>query len=65
MSRERDKQVDEALAAIRKLVEGEDKPASPADQDDGIVTLDKVVWRNPSKDKSLLTSQPQQMCQLS
>jgi len=51
MSRERDKQVDEALAAIRKLVEGEDKPASHADQDDGIVTLDKVVWRNPSKDK--------------
>ena len=51
MSRERDKQVDEALAAIRKLVEGEDKPAPHADQDDGIVTLDKVVWRNPSKDK--------------
>ena len=51
MSRERDKQVDEALAAIRKLVEGEDKPTSYADQDDGIVTLDKVVWRNPAKDK--------------
>ena len=48
MSRRDDKQVQEALEAIRKLVEvSEDKFEASSD----VVTLDNVVWRNPSKDE--------------
>ena len=48
MTRRDDKQVTEALQAIRKLVEmSEDKMG----KGDDIVTLDHVVWRNPIKDE--------------
>ena len=48
MARRDDKQVTEALQAIRKLVEmSEDKMG----KGDDIVTLDHVVWRNPIKDE--------------
>lgn len=48
MSRRDDKQVQEALEAIRKLVEvSEDKFEASSD----VVTLDNVVWRNPTKDE--------------
>lgn len=48
MSRRDDKQVQEALEAIRKLVEvSEDKFEASSD----VVMLDNVVWRNPSKDE--------------
>ena len=48
MSRRDDKQVQEALEAIRKLVEvSEDKFEAASD----VVTLDNVVWRNPTKDE--------------
>ena len=48
MARRDDKQVIEALQAIRKLVEmSEDKMG----KGDDIVILDHVVWRNPIKDE--------------
>lgn len=43
-----DKQVQEALQAIKKLVEQSEDQLSTADE---VLTLDNVVWRNPVKDE--------------
>lgn len=43
-----DKQVQEALQAIKKLVEQSEDQLNTADE---VLTLDNVVWRNPVKDE--------------
>ena len=47
MSREDSKQVEDALDAIKKLVELSENKLH---QDDTVLTLDHVVWRNPVSD---------------
>ena len=47
MSREDSKQVEDALDAIKKLVELSENKLG---QDDTVLTLDHVVWRNPVSD---------------
>lgn len=57
MSRDDDKQIQDALLAIKKLVE---MSGDKMGMSDDVLTLDNVVWRNPVKDEAEHTPQSDQ-----